>query len=217
MPLVGFTTTAHTGTLGNLYSFVRPDDPTKVQIMSCKIAEKSNNVIVRVRELNGQSSNVNLFFANNITGKEVNGCEKDVASPTPVSITGNKIGLTIKRYSLRTFSVVPGIAVSVRGHAANYLPRSDVANFSVGLMGTGKRSTVTLSIGNGESIHKVYMTDMRGRMIRTLFNGPSTLAGSSRLDWNGKADNGKTASTGVYIVNVMTDRAVQSARMTVVQ
>jgi alpha-mannosidase len=217
MPLVGFTTAAHTGTLGNLYSFVRPDDPTKFQIMSCKMAEKSNNVIVRVRELNGQSSNVNLFFANNITGKEVNGCEKDVASPTPVTITGNKIGFTIKRYSLRTFSVVPGNAVSVRGHAANYLPGSDVANFSVGLMGIGKRSTVKFSIANGESIRMVYVTDMRGRMMRTLFNGPSTLAGASRLDWNGKADNGKTASTGVYIVNVMTDRTVQSARMTVVQ
>jgi alpha-mannosidase len=219
MPLVGFTTTAHApaATFGNVYSFVRPDDPTKFQIMSCKMAEKSNNVIVRVRELNGQSSNVNLFFANNITGKEVNGCEKDVTSPTPVTISGNKIGFTIKRYSLRTFSVTLGGTDIGRGHGTNYLPGSDVGNFHVGLMGIGKRNAVKFSIGNGESIHRVYVTDMMGRLTRTLYNGPSSLSGSSRIDWNGRNDNGKIASTGVYIVNVVTDRAIQSARMTIVQ
>ena len=219
MPLVGFTTTAHAAApqFGNLYSFVRPDDPTKFQIMSCKLAEKSNNVIVRVRELNGQSSDVNLFFANNITGKEVNGVEKDVASPTPITISGNKLGFTIKRYSLRSFSVTLGATDVGRGHGANYLPGSDVANFKVGLTSFGKQTVVKFNIANGESVRKVYVADMMGRLVSVLYNGSSSLPASSRINWSGKNDNGKTASTGVYIVNVVTNRTVRSARLSVVQ
>jgi alpha-mannosidase len=220
MPLVGFTTTTHAGTLGNIYSFVRPDDPGKFQIMALKVAEKSNDIIIRVRELNGQSSNVNLSFANNITGKEVNGCEKDVASPTPVTISGNKLGFTIKRYQLRSFSVAPGTAVAVNGSTMNYLPGSEMRTFMVGLTGAGKRSMAKFTIKSGESVRKVCMTDVMGRLVRTLYNSQSPLAaagGSTRIDWNGRNDNGRPASTGVYIVKVVTDRAVQSARMTIVQ
>jgi alpha-mannosidase len=217
MPLVGFTTTAHTGTLGNTYSFLRPDDPTKIQIMALKIAEKSNNVIVRVREINGQSSNVNLYFANGITGQEVNGLEKNITSPTPVTISGNQIGFTIKRYQLRAFSVVPGTPVAVRGRAANYLPGPNGAIFDVGLKGIGRRSMVKFTIGNGESIRRVYVTDMTGRLVRTLYCGSMPLIGASRMDWNGLTDNGKIASAGIYIVNVMTDHVKKSIQMAVVQ
>ena len=217
MPLVGFTTAAHTGTLGNTYSFVRPEDPTKLQIMSLKIAEKSNNVVLRVREINGQTSNVNLFFTNNIAGQEVNGLEKDVAPSTPVTISGNQLSFAIKRYQLRAFSVVPGTPVAVRGHTANYLPGPGGTIFNVGLMGIGKRSLVKFTIGNGESIRRVYVSDMMGRLVRTLYSGSMPLSGASKMDWNGMNDNGKIASTGVYIVNVVTDSARKSMQMAVVQ
>lgn len=220
MPLVPFATTAHTGTLGKTFSFVAPTDPSKVSIMAVKLAEKSNDVVIRVREINGQGANVALQFANNITGGEVDGLEKAVTSPsTPATISGNQISFQIKRYQLRAFKVTPGslISTSIGGRQESYAPLAATWDFKVSLNAGGRKGLVRVAIERGELVRKVFVTNSMGKLVTTLYSASGASASPQRLDWNGKSAGGNAVPSGLYIVNVVTDRARTSAQMAVMQ
>lgn len=61
-------------------------------------------------------------------------------------------------------------------------------------------TTISFSVGaSGRASARVY--DLSGRVVRTLVDGPLT-AGPHELTWDGTADGGGTAASGVYFVRV---------------
>lgn len=102
-PMDAYQATKHDGTLGKSYEFVNLNTD-KVAIKALKKAESSDNIIVRVYELVGEShNNVKINFpANVVSAKEVNGIEEEIGT---VSYSGNSITFDITKYQPRTFAV----------------------------------------------------------------------------------------------------------------
>ena len=66
-PLIAFETTKHNGELGKSFSLLKADK-TRVRVLALKKAENSDEVIVRLVELSGESQgNVRIAFGAPIT------------------------------------------------------------------------------------------------------------------------------------------------------
>lgn len=75
-PLLAFQTTAHPGNLGKTFSFLTVDNPA-VMATAVKFAEKGDDLVVRLRELTGNSQEVTIQCATQIAAaKELNGVEQ---------------------------------------------------------------------------------------------------------------------------------------------
>src|SRR5580692_5545187 len=76
-PLLAFESPRHTGALGKSFSLVKISNP-RIRIMALKKAEASDEVILRMVELDGKPEpNVRVSFAMPVTGaREVNGQEQ---------------------------------------------------------------------------------------------------------------------------------------------
>jgi alpha-mannosidase len=211
MPLVGFATTAHAGALGKTYSFFRVDDPTKIQVMAIKKAEKSTNYVIRIRELTGSAtaSNVRLLFGYNVaSASEVNGLEKNVAAAT---VSGNQVSFSVRAYQVRTFSVALGTVPVV--NQDRRIPTYDDRIFSV----TAGRNAAKFLLGSNERVHRVAITDLKGRTVRILHNGASVLAPTAHLTWNGCDNAGNKVRSGMYFVSLVTDRSQRHAALQIVR
>jgi alpha-mannosidase len=212
MPLCAFQTLPHgpAAQCGRTFSFVRASDPSKVMIMAIKKAEKSDDYVVRVREIAAASSNVKLIFSYTIlAARETNGMEDDAGAAfiTPAGMNHNEIGFAISKYQLKTFRVTLGdenIATSVARSGS--IPSPDDIFFTVAAWAGCKRSVAKFFVLADEKVRKVYVTDIAGRMIRVLHDGPRPLSASTRLVWNGG-----DVSRGVYVVTIVTDRMQRHA------
>ena len=102
-PLVAFVTTRHPGELGKRFSLFKTDS-TRVRLLALKKAEQSDEVIVRLVELDGKPhSGVRLSFAVPIRGaREVNGQEQPVG---PATVTGGVLITSFGAYEPRTFAL----------------------------------------------------------------------------------------------------------------
>jgi alpha-mannosidase len=82
-PLFAFETSKHTGELGRTFSLLKVSNP-RIRVMAVKKAELSDEVIVRLVELDGKpQSDVKVSFAAPIiSAREVNGQEQPVGSAT---------------------------------------------------------------------------------------------------------------------------------------
>ncbi|WP_415197194.1 glycoside hydrolase family 38 C-terminal domain-containing protein [Silvibacterium sp.] len=82
-PLVGFESPKHTGTLGKSFSLVKVSSP-RVRVMAVKKAEKSDEVVIRLVELDGKPlEDVKVNFAAPIVAaREVNGQEQPLGEAT---------------------------------------------------------------------------------------------------------------------------------------
>jgi alpha-mannosidase len=115
-PLVAFVTTRHAGALGKEFSLIKIDNP-RVRLLALKRAEQSNEVIVRLVELDGRPQpRVKISFAAPITSaREVNGQEQPVG---PVTLTGGGLVTSFTAYQPRTFALKlaapPATVASVR-------------------------------------------------------------------------------------------------------
>jgi flagellar hook assembly protein FlgD len=58
-----------------------------------------------------------------------------------------------------------------------------------------------MSLGEARAVARLY--DVNGRLVRTLLDGRAP-AGTSRLVWDGRTDNGTKAASGVYLLSVRT-------------
>ena len=76
-PLIAFTTASHEGALGKSFSLLNLSSP-RVRVLAIKKAEESDDIIVRLVELDGRhQQNVRLAFAAPIgSAREVNGQEQ---------------------------------------------------------------------------------------------------------------------------------------------
>lgn len=101
--LKAFQTTKHKGTLGKEFSFATSDN-RNVIIKALKKAESSDEYVVRVYETGGEKSQqATLSFAGDIlNANEADGTEKTIGA---ANFNGNKLQITIKPYSVKTFKV----------------------------------------------------------------------------------------------------------------
>jgi len=102
-PLFAFTTAKHEGALGRTFSLLKVSNP-RIRVLAVKKAELSDEVIVRLVELDGKpQSDVKLSFAAPITAaREVNGQEQPVGSAT---VTDGALVTSFGGYQPRTFAL----------------------------------------------------------------------------------------------------------------
>ncbi|HKE60427.1 MAG TPA: glycoside hydrolase family 38 C-terminal domain-containing protein [Pyrinomonadaceae bacterium] len=102
-PLLAFQSDKHNGTLGKSFSILRVSD-SRVRVLALKKAEESDEVIVRVVELDGKPApNVRLSFAAPVvSAREVNGQELPVGRAT---IVKGDLVTNLGRFQPKTFAL----------------------------------------------------------------------------------------------------------------
>lgn len=105
-PLIGFETAKHEGALGRSFSLVQVDSP-HVRVLALKKAETSDEVVLRMVELDGEAaSQVHVKFAGPITAaREVNGQELPVGAAT---VEDGAFETSFRPYQPRTFALKLG-------------------------------------------------------------------------------------------------------------
>ena len=105
-PLVAFQTEKHPGSLGRAMSLIKVSNP-RVRIMALKKAELSNEVVVRLVELDGKPQpDVHISFASPIrAAREVNGQEQPVG---PAEVKDGALVASFTAYQPRTFALTLG-------------------------------------------------------------------------------------------------------------
>ena len=105
-PLIAFEASKHAGALGKTYSLLSVSH-SRVRVLALKKAEQSDEVIVRLVELDGKpASDVQIAFAAPITAAgEVNGAEEPVGAAT---VTNGKLVTSFTAFQPRTFAVKLG-------------------------------------------------------------------------------------------------------------
>jgi alpha-mannosidase len=102
-PLIAFETDSHPGKLGKTFSILRVNN-SRVRVLALKKAEDSDEVIVRIVELDGREArDLRLAFAAPvIAAREVNGQELPVGS---AEIVKGELVTSLGRFQPRTFAV----------------------------------------------------------------------------------------------------------------
>jgi len=102
-PLIAFETSKHEGALGHSFSLLKVSNP-RIRVLAVKKAEQSDEVIVRLVELDGRpQTDVRVSFAAPIAAaREVNGQEQPVG---PASVKQGALITSFSAYQPRTFAV----------------------------------------------------------------------------------------------------------------
>ena len=102
-PLIAFQSSKHPGRLGKTFSILRLNND-RVRVLALKKAEDSDEVIVRVVELDGRSApDVRIrFSAPVVAAREVNGQELPVGR---ASVVNGQLVTSLGRFQPRTFAV----------------------------------------------------------------------------------------------------------------
>lgn len=102
-PLVAFQTDKHVGSLGRMFSLVKVNNP-RIRIMALKKAENSNEIVLRMVELDGKPQrDVRVSFAGPIrSAREVNGQEQPVG---PATVKNGALETSFTAYQPRTFAL----------------------------------------------------------------------------------------------------------------
>ncbi|HEY0321787.1 MAG TPA: glycoside hydrolase family 38 C-terminal domain-containing protein [Pyrinomonadaceae bacterium] len=102
-PLIAFESQQHKGRLGKNFSLLSTSN-SRVRVLALKKAEESDEVIVRLVELDGKSlQSVRLKFASLvIAAREVNGQEQPLGKAT---LSNGELVTSFSPYQLRTFAL----------------------------------------------------------------------------------------------------------------
>jgi alpha-mannosidase len=102
-PLIAFESSKHPGRLGKTFSILHLNND-RVRVLALKKAEESDEVIVRVVELDGRGApDVRISFAAPVVAaREVNGQELPLANAT---IVKGQLVTSLEKFQLRTFAV----------------------------------------------------------------------------------------------------------------
>jgi alpha-mannosidase len=98
-----FATSAHPGTLGKQFSFLKVDNP-RIRLLALKKAEDSDEIVIRMVELDGKTaSNVHVSFPSAVSSaREINAQEQPLGEAT---VTGGQLVTSFKGYQPRTFAL----------------------------------------------------------------------------------------------------------------
>jgi alpha-mannosidase len=102
-PLVAFETTKHAGSLGKSFSLLHLSD-SKVRVLAFKKAEDSDELILRMVELEGKpASDVHVLFASAVTAaREVNAQEQPIST---AKLSSGALVTSFSPYQPRTFAL----------------------------------------------------------------------------------------------------------------
>lgn len=102
-PLIAFQATQHSGALGRSFSIIRLNN-SRIRVLALKKAEDSDEIIVRLVELNGRpAANVQIEFSGPVVAaREVNGQEMPVG---PAKVIAGQVVADFSSYQPRTFAV----------------------------------------------------------------------------------------------------------------
>lgn len=111
-PMMAFQTRAHEGPLASSFSFLQLNR-SEVMIKAVKLAEDSDEIIIRVQETTGLPvENVKISIgAGLVSAREVNGSEEEVASLT---VTEGDLAFDMKPYEIRSFALAPAVDPSAQ-------------------------------------------------------------------------------------------------------
>ncbi|UCC43787.1 MAG: chitobiase/beta-hexosaminidase C-terminal domain-containing protein [Candidatus Zixiibacteriota bacterium] len=103
-PLRVFQAEPHEGALGKRYSLVDVTPNSAVMVNAVKLAEESDEIVLRVRELTGRSQNevVIEFDRPVLTAREVSGAEDDMG---PAQISNGRLIFSLTSYQPKAFAV----------------------------------------------------------------------------------------------------------------
>ncbi len=139
-PLIAFESSKHSGRLGKTFSILRLNTD-RVRVLALKKAEETDEVIVRIVELDGRGvPDVRLSFpAPIIAAREVNGQEQPLARTTSkTTIVRGQLVTSLSRFQPRSFALK-----LARPSAKSVLPRSQPLALPYDLAGAtndGERS-----------------------------------------------------------------------------
>jgi alpha-mannosidase len=126
-PLITFATTKHVGALGKTFSLLHLDN-SRVRVLALKKAETTDEVIVRMVELDGKpADNVHVVFAAPvIAAREVNAQEQAVGS---ANIKDGALTTSFTAYQPRTFALrlAPSSSKLTPVHSQAVLLKYDLA------------------------------------------------------------------------------------------
>ncbi len=126
-PLIAFQTSPHAGALGREFSLLNINS-SRVRLLALKRAELSDEIIVRLVELDGRPQpNVKVSFAVPIaSAREVNGQEQPIGS---AETSGGSLVTSFTAYQPRTFAVklAAPMAKVAEGHSAPVALKYDLA------------------------------------------------------------------------------------------
>jgi alpha-mannosidase len=102
-PLIAFQATKHAGGLGREFSLVKISNP-RIAIMALKRAERSDEIVLRLVELDGQPQpDVRISFASPIlAAREINGQEQPVG---PAAVKDGALVTSFTAFQPRTFAL----------------------------------------------------------------------------------------------------------------
>jgi alpha-mannosidase len=105
-PLIAFQSSSHAGALGRSFSLLKLSND-RVRVLALKKAELSDEVIVRLVEMNGKpAANVRVALAGPVIGaREVNGQEQPIG---PATLAGGELVTSFSAHQPRTFALKLG-------------------------------------------------------------------------------------------------------------
>jgi alpha-mannosidase len=176
-PLFAFETSKHEGALGRVFSLLKVSNP-RIRVLAVKKAELSDEVIVRLVELDGKpQSDVKVSFAAPITSaREVNGQEQPIGSAT---IAEGALVTSFGGYQPRTFALrLAAPTTSVAGVQST--PVSLPYNLATA-SNDGDRSTVGFD-GRGNTLpaemlpSQIQFNDVRFQLASAKSGAPNAVA-----------------------------------------
>lgn len=111
-PLLAFEAPKHVGALGTSFSLFKLNN-SRIRTLAVKRAEQSNEIIVRMVELDGKpATGVQLAFAGSITSaREITGAEQPLG---PATVTAGALVTSFTPYQIRSFAITLGAAPSAQ-------------------------------------------------------------------------------------------------------
>jgi alpha-mannosidase len=101
-PMLAFQATEHKGRLGKSYSLLKVSTQDAA-VKAVKVAEDSDEIVVRVHELRGRSGEVDVVFARPVvSAREVNGAEEAVGD---AAVVDGHLKVALSGYQPRAFAV----------------------------------------------------------------------------------------------------------------
>ena len=195
-------------------SLVKTSTP-QISVMCIKRAEKSNDYVIRVREVNGGSVTGSLIFPQAViaTCSEVNGQENAKGAATGAGT--NSLAVSLTKYGMKTFKVTLG-ATPIHQKLSDLMqPKPSEVRLTVALANS-RAGRVDLMIPYGAKIQTLAITDALGRIVQKLAEN-QTVTSASSITWNGKDGYSQKAHTGVYFVRCVTNMGSQTSRLSVMQ
>lgn len=217
--LVAFQAPTHDGRFTE-FSFLQLAQPEKVSVMALKKAELSNKYILRVRELRGENlTGAKVSFPSTVnTAVNVTGQEDEITAqsklprvkPGAVQKAGKDITFDLKPFQIRAF------AVELNATGAEGFPNKNNLKATIPFSVKVMQRKINFKLEPNEKVKSVFITNMAGRVISVLLNR-ATNVNSMHYSWDGRNMGGNSISSGLYIINVLTDKHTLSQKISMVR